>query len=59
MDGLLIKWKRDESGNSMVEYGLVVMLVAFAAAASVHSVGLWLVNLWNWLLYLSTFLKYG
>ncbi len=56
---MLKKLKRDEFGNSMVEYGLVVALVALTTIASVQGLGQWLANLWNWLVYLSQFLKYG
>ncbi len=58
MNGTLGRLKHEDCGNSMVEYGLVIGLVALATTASVHSVGQELSNLWNWLVYLSQFLRY-
>lgn len=58
MEQMLNKLKHDSSGNSMVEYGLVIGLVALATTASVHGLGQELSNLWNWLVYLSQFLQY-
>jgi len=36
--GLLIRLHRDESGQGLVEYLLVLALVAFAATAGMHSI---------------------
>ncbi len=43
----------------MIEYGLVVGLIALATTVSVHGLGLRLSDLWSWLVYLSQFLRYG
>ncbi len=48
----------DESGQSMIEYSLIVVLVGLAATASAHSVGLWLSNFYNLLVSLSQYLQY-
>ena len=47
----------DESGQNLVEYSLVFILVMLGAAASLHSIGLWFSTMGTWLASLSQYLR--
>ena len=37
----------NESGQSLVEYSLLLVLVVLGAIVSLHSIGLWVSHLWT------------
>lgn len=47
MRNLLTRLWRDEQGQDLVEYGLLVVLIALAAVATINIIGMTIANAFN------------